>query len=122
MIASPTNTTANVSNSVALTCTAAGIPPPQVQWFRNSLSLSQDIRVNTTESMVENATSYFTTSTIVLCDLELSDTDSYSCVATNNISGGLARVSRSFSLTVQGSTTLEYKYKTALTDCLSSLF
>ena len=121
MIASPTNTTANVSNSVALTCTAAGIPPPQVQWFRNSLSLSQD-RVNTTESTIENATSYFTTSTIVLCDLELSDTDSYSCVATNNISGGLARVSRSFSLTVQGSTTLEYKYKTALTDCLSSLF
>lgn len=101
LVVSPPNTTANVSESVALTCAAAGIPAPQIYWFQESQLLQGDM-YNISESVVNNDTSYFTTSTLVLCDLELEDTDLYSCTAHNNVSQGLSRASTVFSLTVQG--------------------
>ena len=101
LLVSPANTTANVSGSVALTCAAAGIPAPQVSWFQKSRPLEGGV-YNISESVVNNDTSYFTTSTLVLCDLELGDTDLYSCTANNNVSRGLSGASAAFSLTVQG--------------------
>lgn len=57
---------------------------------------------NVTETVFNNVSSYFTTSTLALCDLELEDADLYSCSASNNVSGGLVSANSVFFLTVQG--------------------
>ena len=89
-----------VADSVALSCTAAGIPAPQMTWFKDGLPLSNGY--NITEERFSNSSNYFTVSVLNLCDLQLSDSGEYSCTASNTITEGTATDIRSFILEAQG--------------------
>ena len=100
MLFYPGDTIAMVADSVALSCTAAGIPAPQIAWFKDGLPLTNGY--NITERQLSNSSNYFTVSVLNLCDLQLSDSGEYSCTASNTITEGTATDTRSFMLEAQG--------------------
>ena len=97
----PVNTNSSVGDAILFTCTAAGIPPPEITWLKDGLPLMNDLS-NVTESRLSNNSGHFTVSVLTLCDLELSDSSEYSCIASHNISSGIETDVRSFTLEVQG--------------------
>lgn len=97
----PDNTIARVSESLALTCTAAGIPAPEITWFKDDILLT-DEAYNITERQFSNDSSHYTVSVLNLCDLQLSDSGEYSCTASNTITEGRVTDTRSFMLEAQG--------------------
>ena len=88
----PEDTTTNITEAVSFTCSASGIPLPDISWFKDGSPL--DPGINITQST--NGTSL--TSVLVLNDLVLSDAGQYSCNASHPISG---TDSREFTFTVQ---------------------
>ena len=97
----PEDNTTTTSDSIVFACIATGVPPPDIIWLKDSVQLSNELS-NITESRFSNDSGYFTLSVLTLCDLELSDSGQYSCVASNNISTGQVTDSRDFTLEVQG--------------------
>jgi len=55
---------------------------------------------NISESSLSNSSSYFAISVLTLCDLRLSDSDTYSCTGSNNVS--VEGVVSSFTMSVEG--------------------
>ena len=94
----PSDSIANVGDSLAFICLAEGIPQPYITWMRNGLPLNME--ANITEERFSNDSSYFTMSILNLCTLQFSDSGMYSCSASNI---GTITDSVSFSLDVQGS-------------------
>ena len=101
ILLSPGDTITSVGDSLTLSCTAAGIPAPQISWYKDGLLLTTGLD-NITETQSSNASNHFTVSDLNLCDLQLSDSGQYSCVASNSISAGTVTDTRSFMLEAQG--------------------
>ena len=101
MLLYPGDTIAMVGDSLVPSCTAAGIPAPQIEWSKDGLTLPTQL-FNITEEQFSNSSNYFTVSVLNLCDLQLSDSGEYSCTASNTITEGTATDTRSFMLEAQG--------------------
>lgn len=89
----PSDTTVNSTEAVSFTCSASGIPLPDISWFKDDSPL--DSSANITQST--NGTSSVT-SVLVLGDLVLTDAGVYRCNASHPISGNDIR---DFNLTIQ---------------------
>ena len=98
---SPGDTAARVGENFEFSCTASGIPAPQISWSKDNLPLTTEF-TNITERRFSNDSSYFTVSVLNLCDLQFSDSGQYSCIASNNISSDTS----SFGLEAQGQFTV----------------
>ena len=79
------------SQSVRLTCTAYGVPFPNVTWTRLPATELvageyEGLQMTTNMTPAENISSGgFVTSTIVLCDVQLTDAGRYRCSANNSV-------------------------------------
>ena len=71
---------ANHSGSLVLTCVAFGVPAPSVQWERFGAEIPESAIVSWISDDVE-----FISSTLELCDLQISDSGLYSCIANNSV-------------------------------------
>ena len=90
----PMDTVADISETVSFTCSASGIPLPDISWYKDGIPLDS-LTDNITES--RNGTVSIS-SVLVLSDLILSDAGVYSCNASHSDSGTDIR---EFSLTLQ---------------------
>ena len=97
----PADSVVTVGETLSLPCTASGIPPPQITWFRDGSPLT-NITYNITNSVFSNASNYFTLSVVHLCDLDLEDSNTYECRASNTNSQGETVDTASFMVEVQG--------------------
>ena len=88
------DTVADISETVFFTCSASGIPLPDISWYKGDMPLDS-LTDNITES--RNGTVSIS-SVLVLSDLILSDAGVYSCNASHPDSGTDIR---EFSLTLQ---------------------
>ena len=79
----PMDTTANITDTILLTCSASGIPLPDISWFKDGSPL--DPSANITES-TDGAD--MITSVLTLSDLVLTDAGVYSCNASHPDSSG----------------------------------
>ena len=98
---SSTDIAVAVGETLSIPCTASGIPPPEITWLKNGQPLPEG-SFNVTKNMFANDSSHFTLSVLHLCQLQLEDTDSYSCRASNNISQGESTDTAVFMIDVQG--------------------
>ena len=79
------------SHSVRLTCTAYGVPFPNVTWTRLPATELvageyEGLLVSTNVTPATNTScGGFVTSSIVLCDVQLTDAGRYRCSASNNV-------------------------------------
>ena len=95
----------NVTDPVTFVCTATGIPPPIIQWFRDGVLLSSGVMLSEPSQtmvpapmgtgiiyQVERTLTFVTTA---------SDTDTYTCEA-SNINVVQPTATQNFTLFVQG--------------------
>ena len=95
----------NVTEAITFQCTATGVPPPDIQWYRGSvmLSSSSDSRVIIENPTINGPDRALATVTreLILTQTTTSDAGSdYSCRTTNAAMGG--QNSESFELFFQG--------------------
>ena len=94
----------NVTDDIVFQCTATGVPPPDIQWYRgNDLLNSSNDRVTIRNLSVDEPERALATVTreLTLSRTSASDASSdYSCRATNEADGG--QDSEIFELFVQG--------------------
>ena len=95
----------NVTDPVTLECTATGIPPPTIQWFRDGMLLSSGVTLSEPSQTLVSApmgtgmiyqverTLTFTTAS--------NNTDTYTCEA-SNINEVQPTITQNFTLIVQG--------------------
>ena len=99
--------------SVRLTCTAYGVPLPNVTWTRLPAAelvagKYEGLRITTNMTPAENISiGRFVTSTIVLCDVQLTNAGRYRCSASNSVNreapaGSISSWEFSLSVTPQG--------------------
>ena len=93
----PSDTTANLGDTVVLTCVARGFLEHILIWNRLDDGNFTPVNVTTYEKL-SNGT-IFIISVLTICNIELSDSGMYSCTAGNNVT---VSSSRNFSLTVYG--------------------
>ena len=103
----PAYSTAVATQTVRMTCAAYGSPTPSIVWTKANGDLSillsnsyaytaynQTLTVNGTE---------FAISVLEICGVDATDTDEYSCIASNGVSGtGIANNVANFFLSVSG--------------------
>ena len=103
----PAYSTAVATQTVRMTCAAYGSPTPSIAWTKANGDLSillsnsyaytaynQTLTVNGTE---------FAISVLEICGVDATDTDEYSCIASNGVSGtGIANNVANFFLSVSG--------------------
>ncbi len=70
-VVTPAAITVEEGDTVTLTCTAEGVPAPQIMWYRGPNQI--------TEATLSRAT--LTTTTLTISDIRLSDDDYYRCRA-----------------------------------------
>lgn len=99
----PGDTEASAQSSLVLTCVAFGIPAPEIVWEHNNLTLTSP-HSNITTEIFSNDTGLFAVSVLNLCNVELSDSGQYSCLASNS---GMNTETRSFTLNIQGTMLLD---------------
>ena len=87
------DTIADVSETVSFTCSASGIPLPDISWYRNGYLLN-----TSSDNITETANMTSVTSVLVLSDLILSDAGQYICNASHPDSG---TETREFTFTIQ---------------------
>ena len=92
----------NVTDDIIFQCTATGVPPPDIQWYRgNDLLNSSNDRITIGNLSVDESERNTVTRELILSQTSLSDaSNNYSCRATNAADGGLD--SEVFELYVQG--------------------
>ena len=98
----PSDTTVDYGSTVEAVCIAYGNPVPTITWNKDGCS---DISCITNAKMFSEVVTYgdvsFRKSTLQLCNVDESNTGSYSCSASNGIGGvGVAPGSYSWQLTV----------------------
>ena len=72
----PVNMSGELGGSVVFTCTATGIPLPDITWMDEDSNI-----VTTTSNMIIDST--VIQSTLTLSNLQDEDFDNYTCTATN---------------------------------------
>ena len=94
----------NVTDHIMFQCTATGVPPPDIQWFKGNVLLNSSTdRVTIGNLSVDEPERALATVTRELTLSQTSTSDSrsdYSCKATNEAYGG--QDSATFNLLVQG--------------------
>ena len=112
-ITSPTDgfiLTVNETEVALFECTATGIPPPIISWYRGVLELSGESRFtlsnHTAPTLVQGdgGMVYNVSRTLMLTDTEDDDSDNYTCRATNMVgSDSMVRMDeQDFELVIQG--------------------
>ena len=71
-------------DTTTMTCISTGFPAPFIYWMKNGTNITDSDRVSigVTEEVLNDDT-FAVTSDLTISGLVLSDTDMYSCVATN---------------------------------------
>ena len=95
IVTAPANTSAKVSSDVTIDCVAVGNLPITLTWFNGTKELSSNSRVSITKSTEDKY--YRVTSTLVVKELVLEDTKTYSCRVVNHFGSHRG----SFQITVQ---------------------
>ena len=98
----PTDITVDIAQNISFTCSATGIPLPDVSWFKDGSPLDPniyDITVNRMSSIVS--------SVLVLESLVMSSAGEYSCVASHVLT---STHSRQFNFTVESKSNFCYTY------------
>ena len=97
--------TVNETESVVFTCSATGIPPPEISWMRNGVRFNQNnTRVTVSDPTMpelystDGGDTYFVSRNLTLDSTMDSDSGTYTCVASNVA----ASVTQHLQLTVQG--------------------
>ena len=101
--------TVNETDSVIFTCSATGIPPPEITWMRNGILLDDNVDPRISLSNPSDPQAFPTTGgdiysvsrNLTISNTRDNDSDTYTCVASN----GNARtpsVTRDFELFVNG--------------------
>ena len=97
----------NVTDPVTFVCTATGIPPPTIQWFRDGVLLSSGVVLSEPSQTLVPAPTGMSTGMIYQVERTLtfnttaSDTDTYTCEACN-INEVQPTATQNFTLFVQG--------------------
>ena len=93
-ITSPTDgftLTVNETEVALFECTATGIPPPTISWYRNGIEFSGASRItlsnHTAPTLVQGdgGMVYSVSRTLMLADTVDDDSDTYTCRATNMV-------------------------------------
>ena len=104
LLAGSSHYVVNVTEDIIFQCTATGVPPPNIQWYRGNVLLnSSNNRVTVRTLSVDEPERALATVTRELTLSQTSTSDSrsdYSCKATNEADGG--QDSEVFELFVQG--------------------
>ena len=93
------------STSIIFTCTANGMPLPEIEWLFDGTFLSSDNRIAVDSNMVpsEDGSGGFSVSTLTIGTLQLSDRGMYTCRAVSgNVSPIPGQSAVTFQLTVSG--------------------
>jgi len=95
----------NETEPVVFTCSATGIPPPEISWMRNGVPFNQTITqvtlsVPTVPELysTDRGDIYFVSRNLTLDSTMDSDSGAYTCVASN----AAASVTQNLQLTIQG--------------------
>ncbi len=93
----------NETNNITFQCTATGVPPPDIQWYRGSdiLNSSSDSRVIIRNEIMneQNGALAYVSKKLILTNTSISDAGCYSCNATNSAING--ETSAEFELLIQ---------------------
>ena len=100
----------NVTDDITFQCTATGVPPPDLQWYRGDAMLNtSSMRVTLSSAFVDEPNRAVATVTRELIHSDTSTSDAgtdYSCIASNAAMDG--EDSEKFELFVQGLNFLFY--------------
>ena len=93
----------NVTDPVTFECTATGIPPPTIQWFRDGVLLSSGVMLSEpSQMMISTATGIiYQVERTLTFNTTANDTDTYTCEA-SNINVVQSTAAQNFTLFVQG--------------------
>ena len=90
------------STNIIFTCTANGMPLPQIEWLSDGTILSSDNRI-AVDKNVPSGSGGFSVSTLTISTLQLSDRGMYTCRAVSgNVSPIPGQSAVTFELTVFG--------------------
>ena len=89
----PMDTIADVSETVSFSCSASGVPLPDISWYKDGYLLD-----TSSNNITDSANETSVTSVLVLSDLILSDAGLYICNASHPVSG---TDTREFTFTIQ---------------------
>ena len=95
--------TVNETEVALFECTATGIPPPTISWYRNGMELGGDPRItlsdHTAPTLVQGdgGMVYSVSRTLMLANTRDEDSDIYTCRASNIVGND----TRDFELVVQ---------------------
>ena len=107
---SSTRYVVNVTDPVTFVCTATGIPPPTIQWFRDGVLLSSGVVLSEPSQTIVPASMgtgmiYQVERTLTFVTTA-SDTDTYTCEA-SNINMVQPTAAQTFTLFVQGTSGIQ---------------
>ncbi len=91
---SPPDTVADISDQVTFNCSASGVPLPTISWYRDGSPLDPaNFNISETTIGMDSVSSV-----LILGSLVLSDAGTYSCNASNEVSG---TDTRQFTFTIE---------------------
>ena len=98
--------TVNEADPVTFTCSATGIPPPEITWMRNGVPFSNTRVTLSNPTMPElystdGGNIYFVSRNLTLANTMDADSGTYTCVASNG-NAVTPTVTQDFELIVQG--------------------